>query len=316
MAAGVRPRDRFLRFVLDTSRIASRQMRKDRAPMMAAALTYRLLFSLIPLMVIAGVVLQQVVKPDRILEFTRDLINRLQLDSIKVHDQRSQLESSSGTDIPFSLGDWIMDAARQATDYNTSGLTIIGGIVLFYSAIKLFRDIESSFSIVSSRGSRRIWWRRWGMYLAVLLIGPLVLIGGVVLLQWGSQRLTELGAAHEGLVQSIELILSWLLICGLIMVGYLFIPARRLSMLATVSGAVVATILLVIAQWIFRVYVSRFVVGSALGSLGLVPLFLFWLYINWLSLLYGLQFAAVTESISRLRRRRNEGSRSEHASTQ
>ena len=209
-----------------------------------------------------------------------------------------------------------MESAGQATSYNTSGLTIIGSIVLIYSAIKLFKEIETSFSIVSSRGSRRVWWRRWGMYLVVLFLGPLVLIGGLVLLQWGSRSLTELGAAHAGLVESIEILLSWILTCGLIMVAYLFIPARRLSFVATASGAVVATILLLAAQWIFQVYVSRFVLGSAIGSLGLVPLFLFWLYINWLSLLYGLQFAAVSANISRLRRRRNEGSRSVVAGAQ
>lgn len=305
-AEGVRRRDRILMFLVESGRVAGRQMQRDRAPMMAAALTYRLLFALVPLMVIAAAVMQFVVDQDKVLGATQELVSHLQLDSIQVHDQRQDFEAKTAGSAPFTLGTLIMEMARRATQYDASGLTIIGGLVLMYSAIKLFREIELSFSIVSSRGRRRIWWRRWGMYLIVLLIGPLVLVGAIWLLKWGSDRLTQIGGGHVVLVYSIEHVLSWLLIWGLITVGYLYIPARRLSFLATAVGALVAAIILLAAQWGFRVYVEHAVVGSAAGSLGLVPLFLFWLYLTWLSLLYGLQFAAVSARISRLRRRREE----------
>lgn len=303
-AEGVRRRDRVLMFLIESARVAARQMKRDRAPMMAAALTYRLLFALIPLMVIAAAVMQLVVDQDEVKKATQELVAYLQLDAIEVHDQRTGSDSEGEGSTPFTLGSWIVELATNATKYDASGLTIIGGLVLLYSSIKLFRDIELSFSIVSSRGRRRIWWRRWGMYLIVLLLGPLVLAGGLWLLKWGSERLTQLGGGHVVLVQTIELILSWLLIWGLITVSYLFIPAQRLSFRATALGAVVAAIILLMAQWGFRVYVKNAVVGSAAGSLGLLPLFLFWLYLTWLSLLYGLQFAAVTARITRLRQRR------------
>ncbi|MEE2907520.1 MAG: YihY/virulence factor BrkB family protein [Planctomycetota bacterium] len=303
-ADGVRRRDRILIFLIESARVAGRQMRRDRAPMMAAALTYRLLFALIPLMVIAAAVMQVVVDRQEVMDATRELVAHLQLDSIQVHDQRDDPDSEMDGKVPFTLGSWIVDTASRATQYDASGLTIIGGLVLIYSAMKLFREIELSFSIVSSRGSRRIWWRRWSMYLIVLLLGPLVLVGGLWLLKWGSDRLTQIGGGHVVLVHSIELVLSWLLIWGLITVGYLFIPAQRMSFRATAFGALVAAIILLAAQWGFRVYVKHAVVGSPAGSLGLVPIFLFWLYLTWLSLLYGLQFSTVSARISRLRQRR------------
>ena len=304
VAQGVRRRDRFVLFLVDTTRLAARQMRKDRASMMAAALTYRLLFALVPLMVIAAAVLQYVVPSQKITDATQELVSHLQLDAIEVHDQRHGVPAEEGGNAAFSLGSWIVKTASDATRYDASGITIIGGVVLLYSAFKLFREIEFSFSIVSSRGRRRIWWRRWGMYLAVLLIGPLVLIGGLALIKWGSGSLAELGGGHSTLVHVCELILGWLLAWGLIVVAYLYIPAQRLSFLSTAIGALVATVILLSAQWGFRIYVQRAVVGSAIGSLGLLPLFLFWLYLNWLSLLYGLQCAAVSARISRLRKRR------------
>lgn len=272
--------------------------------MMAAALTYRLLFALVPLMVIAASVMQLVVSREDLSRATQELVEHLQLDAVQIHDQRLPGEDDIAGKTPFTLGSWIVNMASKASDYDASGLTIIGGLVLLYSAVKLFREIETSFSIVSGRGRRRIWWRRWGMYLAVLLLGPLVMVGGLWLIQWGSLRLTSVGGSHVSLVQVIELVLSWLLTWGLITIAYLFIPANRLTFRATALGALVASVVLLLAHWGFRVYVQKAVVGSPAGSLGLVPLFLFWLYLNWMSLLYGLQFAAVTARVTMLRRRR------------
>ncbi|MBG83759.1 MAG: hypothetical protein CMJ40_04330 [Phycisphaerae bacterium] len=300
---GVRRRDRFLRVLIDASRIAVRQMRRDRAPMMASALTYRLLFSLIPLMIIAASVMSLFITEDEVKRATSELIAHLQLDSIEVHDLRVDKQGDDGNS-PFTLGDWISDTASQAAGYNTSGMTILGILLLVYSALKLFGEIEATFSIVSGRGRRRSWWRRWGMYLIVLLLGPLFLAGGLWLIQWGSNQLTEIGGGHVVIVSVAERVLSWALIWGLVIVGYLFIPAQRLGLRATASGALVATVMLLLAQWGFGIYVRKAVVGSPVGSLGLMPLFLFWLYLNWVSLLYGLQFAAVAARVSKLVNRR------------
>ena len=300
---GVRRRDRFLRVVIDASRIAARQMRRDRAPMMASALTYRLLFSLVPLMIIAASVMSLFITKKQVDNATAELISHLQLDSIEVHDLRADRQADDAN-TPFTLGDWITDTASQAAGYNTSGMTILGILLLIYSAFKLFSEIEATFSIVSGRGRRRSWWRRWGMYLIVLLLGPLFLAGGLWLIQWGSDRLTEIGGGHVIFVSVAERGLSWALIWGLVIVGYLFIPAQRLGLRATASGAFVATVMLLLAQWGFGIYVRKAVVGSPLGSLGLMPLFLFWLYLNWVSLLYGLQFAAVSARVGKLVNRR------------
>jgi len=300
---GVRRRDRFLLVAIDASRIAARQMRRDRAPMMASALTYRLLFSLIPLMIIAASVMSLVIKPDQVKKATSELISHLQLDSIEVHDLRADKETDV-VNTSFTLGDWISEKASEASGYNTSGMTILGILLLIYSSLKLFGEIEATFSIVSGRGRRRSWWRRWLMYLGVLLLGPLFLAGGLWLIQWGSDRLAEIGGGHVLIVGVAEQVLSLALIWGLVIVGYLFIPAQRLGLRATASGALVATVMLLLAQWGFGIYVKKAVVGSPLGSLGLMPLFLFWLYLNWICLLYGLQFAAVTARVSKIVGRR------------
>ncbi|MCH2151999.1 MAG: YihY/virulence factor BrkB family protein, partial [Phycisphaerales bacterium] len=111
---------------------------------------------------------------------------------------------------------------------------------------------------------------------------------------------------HATIVFMLEKLLSCLLIWGLITIGYLFIPANRLAWRAVAPGALVATIALYLAHWGFRIYVEHAVVGSPAGSLGLVPLFLFWVYLNWMCLLFGLQCAAVTSRVAKVRRGRHQ----------
>ena len=298
--------ERLLKFMVDVVRISSRQMRRDRAEMMAAALTYRLLFALIPIMVIAAGVLQLVVSRADVVSATQELVSHLQLESIQVNDNRVVDGIGTNGDQPFTAGSWVVQMADRAMNYDTSGITIVGTLVLLYSAIYLFRAIETSFSIVSGRGRRRSWWRRWGMYLAVLALGPLLLVAGLWILRWGSGQITDLGDGHVTLVYIIEKILSCLLIWGLITIGYLFIPANRLKWRAVAPGALVATLALFLTHWGFRIYVQHAVVGSPAGSLGLVPLFLFWVYLNWTCLLFGLQCAAVTSRVAKVRRGRQQ----------
>ena len=298
--------ERLLKFMVDVVRVAGRQMRRDRAEMMAAALTYRLLFALIPIMVIAAGVLQLVVSRADVVSATQELVSHLQLEAIQVNDNRVTNGVSHGDDQPFTAGSWVVQMADRAMNYDTSGITIVGTIVLLYSAIYLFREIETSFSTVSGRGRRRSWWRRWGMYLAVLALGPLLLVAGLWVLRWGSGQIADFGGGHATIVFMLEKLLSCLLIWGLITIGYLFIPANRLAWRAVAPGALVATIALYLAHWGFRIYVEHAVVGSPAGSLGLVPLFLFWVYLNWMCLLFGLQCAAVTSRVAKVRRGRHQ----------
>jgi membrane protein len=77
---------------------------------------------------------------------------------------------------------------------------------------------------------------------------------------------------------------------------YLMIPNTRVRMKPALVGAFVAAFAWEIGKWLFTWYVISTVPYAELyGSLAIIPLFLFWLYINWLIILFGLELAATVQ---------------------
>jgi len=75
---------------------------------------------------------------------------------------------------------------------------------------------------------------------------------------------------------------------------YKLVPSTSLPTRNTLVGAITATIAIEILKRSFGVYVEHATSLQRLtGSLGLVPLFMFWVYLLWLVVLFGLEVAQV-----------------------
>jgi membrane protein len=77
----------------------------------------------------------------------------------------------------------------------------------------------------------------------------------------------------------------------------------RLS--AAAWGAFVGTVLLQLARPIFRIYVTKLIMGSSrfkiYGSLGAIPLLMLWLWLLWLIVLFGAEVAFTFQNVGLLR---------------
>jgi membrane protein len=70
---------------------------------------------------------------------------------------------------------------------------------------------------------------------------------------------------------------------------------------AAVWGAVVAALVWMIAKWGFKLYVTKFIPYNEIyGVLGLIPLGVFWIYISWYIVLFGLQLTYTTQHLRTL----------------
>ena len=78
---------------------------------------------------------------------------------------------------------------------------------------------------------------------------------------------------------------SWVLLFLL----YALMPNTHVSVRAAVIGSLVGALLWEAAKFGFQIYVVKAVPYSNIyGSIGLIPLFLFWIYVTWLIVLFGL----------------------------
>jgi membrane protein len=79
---------------------------------------------------------------------------------------------------------------------------------------------------------------------------------------------------------------------------YKLMPNTHVRWRPAFWGALVAAGLSEVSKWAFGLYVSQALPYLKLyGAIGLVPLFLFWLYLGWLIILFGLQIAFTLQAM-------------------
>jgi membrane protein len=91
---------------------------------------------------------------------------------------------------------------------------------------------------------------------------------------------------------------AWSLTIGWLFwfVVYSLVPNTTVSLQASAIGALVCSILIEIAKRSLGAYLSNaFTVSQFYGSLGLVPLFMFWVYLMWVFVLFGLEVSATLQ---------------------
>ena len=80
------------------------------------------------------------------------------------------------------------------------------------------------------------------------------------------------------------------------MLLYAILPARRVPLRAAFWGGLLAALGFEVAKYGFRLYVTKFPTYEIIyGTLAVVPLFLFWIYVSWYVILVG---AAVTATLA------------------
>ena len=84
----------------------------------------------------------------------------------------------------------------------------------------------------------------------------------------------------------------------LLLLAYKLMPNTHVRFRPAAWGAAVAAILWALSRWGFGLYVGKALPYMKLyGALGLIPLFLFWLYLTWLIVLFGMELAYTLQAM-------------------
>jgi YihY family inner membrane protein len=270
-----------------------RHLREDRAGQIAATLSFRTLFGLVPVLVVVTLTARAMLGDTfqvRALEFLNSL--GMQHVSMPVPGATADDPGSS-----VSLAQWFEQLITFAGTVNVAALGWTGFVLVAFSAIWVLITIEEAFNAIFRCEYGRSWIRRMLVYWFVLTVGPLV-VGLAPVLMGRITSVVDSLALWDWVGTSLRVGLSLLLFWLALFVAYVTIPATRVAWRPALIGAAVSAILLQIGKGSFGLYLSNaFGVSALYGSLGLIPLFMFWVYLMWLAILFGAELAALMQAI-------------------
>lgn len=240
--------------------ILVRGFRQDRLRMQAAALTYSTLISMVPFLVVGMALL-------RGLGFGEAFMGRISQLSFELPREfqmvlRSVLSSAYGADFGKLGG--------------------VGGTILLIMAVQMISRIEASFNAVWGVTRSRPLLEKISHYLSICLVVPLLFLAATTLS--AQMKFTASLVDSFGLRKALPFLAVWLAIAIL----NLYLPNTRVKPLPALGAALFSA--LVWLGW-FRFYMALQpgVARSSIlyGTLAAIPIFLVWLYAQWVIILVG-----------------------------
>lgn len=172
----------------------------------------------------------------------------------------------------------------------------IGVGMLLYTAVSMISKIEQSFNFIWKIGQTRGLTQRFGEYLSVLIIGPVLVFSalGLTASVRSSLLVAELAAIEPFGTTLVLLthVAPYALIVAAFTFLYAFIPNTRVRLHAAAGGGLFAGVVWESASVGFTTFVSGAGNYSAIYSgFAIVIILLIWLYLGWLIVLFGCRLA-------------------------
>ncbi len=277
-------------------RTAAAEAQRSRLPQMAAALSFRTLFGMIPTVVVALLILGRFVADDELAGIIKRAMEYAGLDNITVSGAAAS-DPSMGPPVDRSLDEWVaILIARARFGFSAGAVGLIGLITLIYAAISMLVEIERAFNQVFRVPRGRSWVRRVVNYWTLLTLGGIGLAAtfyvGAKFQLWAKEIIDSqgLGMGTGALtVQITGYVVTVAISTAMLTLVYATVPNTRVKPLSALVGAIIGALLWEAGKWGFGQYIEYSTGYAKLyGSLALVPLFMLWIYYTWLIVLFGL----------------------------
>ncbi|MDX9910518.1 MAG: YihY/virulence factor BrkB family protein [Phycisphaerales bacterium] len=324
--------------VIRVMRLAVYGIYRSGISRMAAALSFRTIFGLVPVLVIGLALLGAFAKPEDVAQAVRKGLEYSGISNIALEEQSvtevvhptTQFAPTGMGFVPIMLSremvhdvdaeqvheqdveeaqarvdEWITALVDRVRGIKFGTVGVLGLLVLAYAAISLLVEVEKAFNQICHAESGRSWRRRIPMYWTLLTIGTAMLFSSFYIGEQFTGTLVSL-AEHAGFTAGrltlgvLGYIVTTAISTLLLLLVYTTIPNRRVGLRPALTGALVAAVLWEAGKWGFTQYLSYSTNYARLyGSLALIPLFMLWIYVTWLIVLLGLQTAWGVQNLSR-----------------
>jgi membrane protein len=243
----------------------------DRLFEAAGALSYTTVFALVPLsIVVFGV-----------------------LSAFPVFDRWSDQLSD------YIFSNFVPSSARAVETYlrlfstNAGQLTTVGIVALVVSLLITLHSVEATFNRIWRVKVARPKFARFMVFWTVFTLGALVAATSLALsTQFFALALfeTQPGQWLEHLMLRVAPMFIELMGFAAI---YRVVPHRTIKWRHAIAGALLAVLLFEVVKWGVGAYLGSFATyGKVYGTLAFVPIFLIWIFLGWVSILFGASFAS------------------------
>ena len=281
---------RFSRFVVNLVRHGARELRANDAGQMAAALTYRTIFGLVPLLMVSMLAF-------RLFGDMEAAARQLQSAAYGFFNYQVDPTRPEAMAFKKALDERLFDVMKTVGGLSFEAIGAVGVLLLIWAALGLLISFEDAANRIYRAPRGRGWLTRIGIYWTVLTLGPILLLVVLYAGEYWLDRaevLPVLGPLFAFLGEKGSLAGSFLALA----LFYKLLPNTLVRWRPALVGAFVAAVLWDASKWAFGLYVSRALPYLKLyGAIGLIPLFLFWLYLNWLIVLFGLEIAFILQGM-------------------
>ncbi len=291
-----------VRFAISAVSLGIREIQKDKAGQVAAALTYHTLFSMLPTLALVLVILRTFVGPDE-QEAFKTLVADVAVQWLEGEEHRPETPDQLSQDREeFSatlnrVDETVSNFLTQLQNIDFRSIGAIGVLVFLYAATALLVTIEQAFNQIFGASQARPWHLRLPLYYTTITLAPLVIISGQVaqsravsFLQ--NQEVTAWLAPPIAFVT--PMVTTWIVFYLM----YLLIPNANVRLRSAAIGAVISALAWVGLLELFSIYVGGYAGASLYGALALVPLALMLIWLNWLIVLFGLEVVYVIQTVS------------------
>jgi membrane protein len=264
---------------------------------MAGALAFFTLFGLLPVVVVGTVLARALMGPSELQSFVSTTIQKLTEQLGVAEAMVSSAQAAGGEAEAQTLGRFLEELVRPVLDLNFNALGWSGVIVVIISAISLMVTIEKSFNTIARAPEGRPWLWRITVYWTLLTISPAAIAGTLYVDAWFAQWIESVHA-WQWLLTVANVLWSFAVVTVFLTIVYRLVPNTSLGMRPVLVGAVVAAMLLEVGKRTLGAYLDTIPVNLLYRSLGLIPLFMLWVYLMWLVVLFGLEVATTLHRLA------------------
>lgn len=283
-----------LRRILRVIVVTLREFQHNDLSLRAAALTFTILLSLVPLLAISTAVIKGIGGDNHLKQLAYDSIAIFSKQEIAPgSDSRTAASETSFPQHLRSAADKIF-AYVDRTNFTTLGT--VGTLALILSTMMVLHQIEAAMNIIWHVKAGRSFLRKISDYITLLVLMPLAVNIG-----FAASAFIE----SPNLLAKVDTLVPALWLQGMLLkaipivfitltlhVIYVFFPNTRVRTLPALAGSMLAAICWFGVQSLFvsmQIGVSRY--NAIYGSFATLPLILLWIHLVWIIVLAGAQFA-------------------------